>query len=104
MNRKVASEALGTGNFVNYFSELIRLKLRSRLNSKEAIQDVRQETFMRVLILLRGKGGRAAGSIGTLRQFGLQPCLVRALSFAKERRRRSTTKWRPPLLAANQVC
>jgi RNA polymerase sigma-70 factor (ECF subfamily) len=44
-------------HFVNYFSELIRLKLRSRLNSKEAIEDVRQETFMRVLTLLRGKGG-----------------------------------------------
>jgi len=44
-------------HFVNYFSKLIRLKLRSRLNSKEAIEDVRQETFMRVLTLLRGKGG-----------------------------------------------
>ena len=44
-------------HFVNYFSELIRLKLRSRLNSKEAIEDVRQETFMRVLTQLRGKGG-----------------------------------------------
>ena len=45
------------GHFVNYFSELIRLKLRSRLNSKEAIEDVRQETFMRVLALLRGDAG-----------------------------------------------
>jgi RNA polymerase sigma-70 factor (ECF subfamily) len=44
-------------HFVSYFSELIRLKLRSRLNSKEAIEDVRQETFMRVLVLLRGEGG-----------------------------------------------
>lgn len=44
-------------HFVNYFSELIRLKLRSRLNTKEAMEDVRQETFMRVLALLRGKEG-----------------------------------------------
>jgi len=44
-------------HFVSYFSELIRLKLRSRLASKEAIEDVRQETFMRVLLLLRGKEG-----------------------------------------------
>jgi RNA polymerase sigma-70 factor, ECF subfamily len=44
-------------HFVNYFSDLIRLKLRSRLNSKEAMEDVRQETFKRVLTLLRGKGG-----------------------------------------------
>jgi RNA polymerase sigma-70 factor, ECF subfamily len=52
-----AGDAHIEGHFVNYFSELIRLKLRSRLNSKEAIEDVRQETFMRVLALLRGKGG-----------------------------------------------
>jgi RNA polymerase sigma-70 factor (ECF subfamily) len=45
------------GHFVDYFSELIRLKLRSRLNSREAIEDVRQETFVRVLVLLRGEGG-----------------------------------------------
>jgi RNA polymerase sigma-70 factor (ECF subfamily) len=45
------------GHFVSYFSELIRLKLRSRLNSKEAIEDVRQETFMRVLVLLRAEEG-----------------------------------------------
>ena len=52
-----AGDAHIEGHFVNYFSELIGLKLRSRLNSKEAIEDVRQETFMRVLTLLRGKGG-----------------------------------------------
>jgi RNA polymerase sigma-70 factor, ECF subfamily len=45
------------GHFVDYFSELIRLKLRSRLNSREAIEDVRQETFVRVLVLIRGDGG-----------------------------------------------
>lgn len=45
------------GHFVSYFSELIRLKLRSRLNSKEAMEDVRQETFMRVLALLRAEEG-----------------------------------------------
>jgi RNA polymerase sigma-70 factor (ECF subfamily) len=44
-------------HFVIHFSELIRLKLRSRLNSKEAVEDVRQETFMRVLTLLRTEGG-----------------------------------------------
>ncbi len=51
-----AGDAHIEAHFVNYFSELIRLKLRSRLNSKEAMEDVRQETFMRVLTLLRGKG------------------------------------------------
>jgi RNA polymerase sigma-70 factor, ECF subfamily len=40
-------------HFVAYFSELIRLKLRSRLNSPQAIEDVRQETFARVFAALR---------------------------------------------------
>ena len=52
-------------HFVSYFSELIQLKLRSRLNSKEAIEDVRQETFARVLALLRTEGGiRHADRLG----------------------------------------
>jgi RNA polymerase sigma-70 factor (ECF subfamily) len=44
-------------HFVAYFSELIRLKLRSRLRTPEAIQDVRQETFARVFSALRSPGG-----------------------------------------------
>lgn len=36
-----------------YFTELIQLKLRSRLNSPQAIEDVRQETFARVFAALR---------------------------------------------------
>ena len=44
-------------HFVRYFSELILLKLRSRLRSKEAIEDVRQETFVRVLVILRKQDG-----------------------------------------------
>src|SRR5487761_1170891 len=52
-------------HFVGYFSELIRLKLRTRLNSPEAIEDVRQETFARVLGLLGAEGGlRQADRLG----------------------------------------
>jgi RNA polymerase sigma-70 factor (ECF subfamily) len=54
-------------HFVTYFSELIHLKLRSRLSSREAVEDVRQETFARVLILLRGKEGiHNAAALGAL--------------------------------------
>jgi RNA polymerase sigma-70 factor, ECF subfamily len=45
------------GHFVSYFTELLHLKLRSRLNSPQAIEDVRQETFARVLKTLRNEGG-----------------------------------------------
>ena len=44
-------------HFVSYFGELIQLKLRSRLSSREAIEDVRQETFLRVLGLVRSPNG-----------------------------------------------
>jgi len=40
-------------HFVRYFSELIRLKLRSRVRSPQAIEDIRQETFARVFATLR---------------------------------------------------
>lgn len=54
-------------HFVQYFSELIHLKLRSRLNSKDAIEDLRQETFARVFVILRGKEGvRNASALGAL--------------------------------------
>ena len=44
-------------HFVAYFSELIQLKLRSRLRTPQAIEDVRQETFARVFTALRSPGG-----------------------------------------------
>jgi RNA polymerase sigma-70 factor (ECF subfamily) len=44
-------------HFVAYFSELIQLKLRSRLRIPQAIEDVRQETFARVFAALRNPGG-----------------------------------------------
>ena len=44
-------------HFVRYFSELIRIKVRGRLRSAHAVEDVRQETFLRVLRNLRAPGG-----------------------------------------------
>jgi RNA polymerase sigma-70 factor (ECF subfamily) len=43
-------------HFVAYFSELIQVKLRARLHSPQAIEDVRQETFARVFTALREEG------------------------------------------------
>lgn len=44
-------------HFVEYFSALLRVKLRSRLQSRHAIDDVCQETFARVFAVLRRDGG-----------------------------------------------
>jgi RNA polymerase sigma-70 factor, ECF subfamily len=40
-------------HFRVYFTAVIQLKLRSRLRSREAIEDVRQETFARFYVALR---------------------------------------------------
>ena len=44
-------------HFASYFGDLLFLKLRARLRSRPLIEDIRQETLMRVLLILRTKGG-----------------------------------------------
>ena len=44
-------------HFVGYFTALLQVKLRSRLQSRHAIEDVCQETFARVFAALRKEGG-----------------------------------------------
>ena len=52
-------------HFVSYFSQLIQLKLRSRLRSPEVIEDIRQETFVRFFAALRSdQGVRHADRLG----------------------------------------
>jgi RNA polymerase sigma-70 factor (ECF subfamily) len=52
-----AGDPLTQEQFVAYFTELLRIKLRSRLQSSPAIDDVCQETFARVFAVLRKDGG-----------------------------------------------
>jgi RNA polymerase sigma-70 factor, ECF subfamily len=44
-------------HFTTYFTALLQIKLRARLRSPQAMEDVRQETFVRVLAVLRRDGG-----------------------------------------------
>ena len=44
-------------HFTAYFGELLYIKLRARGRSRERIEEIRQETFVRVLESLRQKGG-----------------------------------------------
>lgn len=44
-------------HFVRYFRDLLQIKLRSRLSSKHTIEDIRQETFTRVLTAVRNQSG-----------------------------------------------
>jgi RNA polymerase sigma-70 factor (ECF subfamily) len=54
LGRLQAAEFRTEQHFVAYFSALIQIKLRSRLSSREEIEDVRQETFARFFVALRG--------------------------------------------------
>jgi RNA polymerase sigma-70 factor (ECF subfamily) len=52
-------------DFVAYFTELLAVKLRSRLRSPDQIQDVVQETFARVLKSIRTSGVENPAALGS---------------------------------------
>jgi RNA polymerase sigma-70 factor, ECF subfamily len=56
VRRLIHSDPETEREFASYFGELLAIKLRSRLRSPEVIQDVTQETFLRVLKTLRDTG------------------------------------------------
>jgi len=56
--RRLTDGDSGTGDhFASYFGNLLFMKLRVRLRSAELIEDVRQETLTRVLVVLRQGAG-----------------------------------------------
>ena len=52
-----AGDEATEAHFTRYFGELMDLKLRSRVRSREIAEDLKQESFARVLKLLRSEGG-----------------------------------------------
>lgn len=44
-------------HFVAYFEQLLRIKLRSRMLPSDKVEDLRQETFIRVIAAVRKDGG-----------------------------------------------
>src|ERR1700730_2791676 len=44
-------------HFVAYFEQLLRIKLRARTLAADKVEDLRQETFIRVIAALRREGG-----------------------------------------------
>jgi RNA polymerase sigma-70 factor (ECF subfamily) len=55
--RLAARDAEVEKHFTTYFSQLLVLKLRCRVRSPQLIEDVCQETFLRVLQVLGREGG-----------------------------------------------
>ena len=44
-------------HFTAYFEQLLRIKLRARMLASETVDELRQETFIRVIAALRKEGG-----------------------------------------------
>jgi len=53
IKRLIAGDPETERHFAAYFGELLAIKLRSRVRSPELLEDIRQETFLRVLRKLR---------------------------------------------------
>jgi RNA polymerase sigma-70 factor, ECF subfamily len=51
-------------HFVTYFDQLLRIKLRARMLASETVEDLRQETYIRVLLTLRKDGIRQPERFG----------------------------------------
>jgi RNA polymerase sigma-70 factor (ECF subfamily) len=57
VDRLRAGEPTTEQHFVSYFGQILGIMLRARLLSPECIDDMRQETFSRVIAVLRREGG-----------------------------------------------
>jgi len=65
IDRLRLGDAATEREFASYFSDLIRIKVRSRLRDSALVEDVTQETFLRVLRVLRSPEGlRNAACLG----------------------------------------
>jgi len=65
LNRLRARDFQTEQHFVAYFGKLLLIKLRSRLRSSSAVEDIQQETFVRVFKKIRSEDGiRSPGGLG----------------------------------------
>ena len=64
VDRLTAGDPAIERHFHEYFGELIFIKLRSRKYAREAIEDIRQETFLRVVQAIRRKAIQDPRRIG----------------------------------------
>ena len=56
LQRLASGDAIIEHHFSSYFGDLLSLKLRVRIRSPQLIEDIRQETLLRVLQTVRQKG------------------------------------------------
>ncbi len=56
LRRLASGDAVVEHHFSSYFGDLLLLKLRARIRSSQLIEDIRQETLLRVLRIVRKAG------------------------------------------------
>src|SRR6266478_3340010 len=56
LRRLASGDAVVEHHFSSYFGDLLSLKLRARIRSPQLIEDIRQETLLRVLRIVRKAG------------------------------------------------
>jgi RNA polymerase sigma-70 factor (ECF subfamily) len=64
LERLRAGDAATEQHFVAYFEQLLRIKLRSRMLPSDKVEDLRQETFIRVIAVVRKDGVRQPERFG----------------------------------------
>lgn len=57
LKRLIEGDSATEAHFIRHFGDVIRLTVLARVGSWRLVEDVRQETFLRVLQLLRRQGG-----------------------------------------------
>jgi RNA polymerase sigma-70 factor (ECF subfamily) len=62
LRRLAAGDRVTEEHFVHYFEKYLLIKLRQRLRSMEAIEDVRQDVFARVFASIRSPGAIREGA------------------------------------------
>lgn len=71
-------------HFVAYFDQLLRIKLRAKMLASETVDDLRQETYIRVLMQLRRDGIREPERFGA---FVVGVCNFVLMEFYNKRKR-----------------
>jgi RNA polymerase sigma-70 factor (ECF subfamily) len=64
LERLRAGDVATEQHFVAYFEQLLRIKLRSRMLPSDKVEDLRQETFIRVIASVRKDGVRQPERFG----------------------------------------
>jgi len=95
LQRLASGDSFVEHHFSSYFGDLLLLKLRVRIRSLQLIEDIRQETLLRVLQIVRRKGVEHPESFGA---FVSAVCnnVMRELVRGEMRQERSEAEFEPP--------